>query len=389
MIDLKALLKEMVPLRASDLHIKAGSPPIYRIDGELKRTDLQSLTPEDLLILAKQVLTPGQMDRLNEDLQIDFALGISGTGRYRANFHTQRGSLAMTFRWVPYEIAGLADLDLPDVLDEIALKERGLVLVTGTVGSGKSTTLAAMINLINNTRNAKIITIEDPIEFVHEDRKGMIIQREVGEDTKSFETALRHVLRQDPNVILIGEIRDLATMSIALTAANTGHLVLTTLHTIDAVQTVNRVISFFPPHQHKEIRFLLASCLQSIVSQRLVKRAKTEGRIPAVEVLLCTPTIRDYILDPDQTHLVRQAVQDGVTEYGMQTFDQSLMQLYKDGMIKFEEALRHSSNPSEFDLRASGIEATSDKTWDFFEGRTDEKPSEANGVLPVERGGEA
>ncbi|MFH1278352.1 MAG: type IV pilus twitching motility protein PilT [Candidatus Eisenbacteria bacterium] len=387
MIDLKALLKEMTQLRASDLHVKAGSPPIYRIDGDLRRTDLEELTPEDMLALADQVLMPAQKDILNDEMQVDFAVSLKGVGRFRANFHSQRGSLAMTFRLVPFEIASTADLNLPPVVGEIADKPRGLVLVTGTVGSGKSTTLAAMIDRINRERNAKIITIEDPIEFIHEDRKGLIIQREVGEDTRTFEAALRHVLRQDPNVILIGEIRDVTTMMVALTAANTGHLVLTTLHTIDAMQTINRVISFFPPHQHREIRFLLASSLQAIVSQRLVRRKESEGRIPAVEVLLCTATIRDFILDPEKTPLIRQAIQEGFTEYGMQTFDQSLMQLHKEDRITFEEALRHSSNPSEFDLRVRGIESASDKTWDFFEGRSEEGELAEGSALPL-RGGD-
>ncbi|RPJ43026.1 MAG: type IV pilus twitching motility protein PilT [Candidatus Latescibacterota bacterium] len=385
-MELKALLKEMVTLRASDLHLKAGAPPIYRIDGELRRTDLPALTPEDLLALAEPVLSAGQREILNEELQVDFAVNLPTVARFRANFHTQRGSLAMTFRIVPFTIAGIEELGLPRVVEEIATKPRGLVLVTGTVGSGKSTTLAAMIDRINAGRNAKIITIEDPIEFVHEDRKGLIIQREVGEDTRSFEAALKHILRQDPNVILIGEIRDIGTMSVALTAANTGHLVLSTLHTIDSIQTINRVVSFFPPHQHKEVRFLLASCLQAIVSQRLVRRADGVGRIPAVEVLLCTGTIRDYILDPEKTALIRNAIQEGYTEYGMQSFDQSLMQLYREGKITYEEALRSSSNPSEFDLRVRGIEAASDKTWDFFEGRPGETPGAAPASLSGKRG---
>ncbi|MBN1825902.1 MAG: type IV pilus twitching motility protein PilT [Candidatus Eisenbacteria bacterium] len=383
-MEIRSLLNEMVRLRASDLHIKVDAPPTYRIDGELKRTDLPPLGPEDLLMMADQVLTSHQKDILERDLQVDFAINIPDVARFRANFHTQRGTLAMTFRWVPFEIPSLDQLNLPPVLGDIAGKPRGLVLLTGTVGSGKSTTLAAMIDRINRTRNAKVITIEDPIEFVHTDRKGLVIQREVGDDTHSYRDALKHVLRQDPNVILIGEIRDMETMGVALTAANTGHLVFSTLHTIDAMQTINRVISFFPPHQHKEIRFLLASCLQSIVSLRLIRRADKVGRVPATEVLVATATIRDYILDQEKTTLIRSAMQDGFTEYGMQTFDQSLMKLFKENAISFEDALRHSSNPNEFELRVRGIEATSDKSWDYFEGRSAAPPEEEGEDLKLE-----
>ncbi len=369
MINLNALLKEMVTLRASDLHLKVDAPPVFRIDGELKRSDIGPLDEEDLVDLASQALDENQRKTLDSELGIDFALMVPGVARFRGNIHTQRGSLAMTFRCVPMVIPTIAELHMPPVLEEIAMKPRGLVLVTGTVGSGKSTTLAAMIDIINEKKNSKVITIEDPIEYLHGDKKGFIVQREVGEDTPTYAAALRHVLRQDPNVILIGEIRDEETMSIALTAANTGHLVLTTLHTIDAMQTVNRVISFYPPHQHKEIRFLLASSLQAIISQRLVRRAKSNGRVPAAEILICTAAIKDYIIEPEKTSLIRTAIQEGFTEYGMQTFDQSLMRLYKEEMISFEDALAHASNPSEFDLRVRGIEATSDKTWNVFEGR--------------------
>jgi len=368
-INLNVLLKEMVTLRASDLHLKVGAPPVFRIDGEMRRSDISQLREEDLLALASQALSEEQLKILGDDLGIDFAIMVPGVARFRGNIHTQRGTLAMTFRCVPMVVPTLAELNMPPVLEDIAMKKRGLVLVTGTVGSGKSTSLAAMINLINEKTNSKVITIEDPIEYLHQDKMGFMVQREVGDDTPTYASALRHVLRQDPNVILIGEIRDEETMSVALTAANTGHLVFSTLHTIDAVQTVNRVISFYPPHQHQEIRFLLASSLQAIISQRLVKMAGTEGRIPAAEILVCTAAIKDYIIDPAKTPLIRTAIQEGFTEYGMQTFDQSMMRLYKAEKITFEEALAQATNPSEFDLRARGIEATSDKTWDIFEGK--------------------
>jgi twitching motility protein PilT len=242
------------------------------------------------------------------------------------------------------------------------------MFVTGTVGSGKSTTLAAMVREINENANKNVITIEDPIEFLHQDRKSIINQREIGSDTSSFHEALRHILRQDPDVILVGEIRDALTMEIALMAADTGHLVLSTLHTIDATQTINRVISFFPPHQHQEIRYLLSSTLQAVISQRLVPVKEGKGRVPAVEVMIVTSTIREYIIDPDKAPLIKQAIREGVTSHGMQSFDQSLMQLLTNGSISMEEALKNSSNPHEFALRLKGIHATSDKTWDTFEG---------------------
>jgi twitching motility protein PilT len=365
----KALLEGMKESGASDLHIKVGSPPVYRIDGELKRLAMGPLGPEDVDAILNQSLGEREKQTLESENQVDFALSIPKVARFRANVHRQRGTIAMTLRMVPYVIPTIESLNLPPVLADLALLPRGLVLVTGTVGSGKSTTLAAMIDVINTNRNAKVITIEDPIEYLHSDKKGLLIQREVGDDTPSYSSALKHVLRQDPNVILIGEIRDVDTMSIALTAANTGHLVLSTLHTIDAMQTVNRIISFFPIHQHQEVRFLLASCLQSVVSLRLVRRANGKGRVPAVEVMITTGAIREYLMDPEKIHMIKTAIAEGVTEYGMQAFDQSLMKLYKEGTITLDEAVRNCSNPTEFDLRVRGIEATTDNTWSLFEGK--------------------
>jgi twitching motility protein PilT len=273
----------------------------------------------------------------------------------------------MVFRHVPVDILPLEALGLPDVLQQIALRPRGLILVTGTVGSGKSTTLAGMVQEINRNLNAAIITIEDPIEFLHRDLKSIINQREVGSDTESYNQALKHVLRQDPDVILVGEIRDKETMETALKAADTGHLVFSTLHTIDAMQTVNRVISFFPPHQHQEIRYLLASTIQAVVSQRLLPASNGQGMVPAVEVLTTTGTIRDCIIDEKKTAFLNQAMREGVTQHGMQTFDQALMKLYQDGKVTLEDALRASTNPHEFQLRLKGIEGTSDTSWDGFE----------------------
>jgi len=273
----------------------------------------------------------------------------------------------MVFRHVPVTIRTIEELALPTVIGELALRPRGLILVTGTVGSGKSTTLAAMVQHVNKNLNASIITIEDPIEFLHRDQKAIINQREVGSDTSSYHEALKHVLRQDPDVILVGEIRDKETMEIALKAADTGHLVLSTLHTIDAMQTVNRVISFFPPHQHQEIRYLLASTSQAVISQRLIRSANGDGMVAAVEVMITTATIRECIIDPEKTPLIRQAMREGVVQHKMQTFDQALMKLLQDGSITLDDALRASSNPHELTLRLKGIEGTSDKSWDGFE----------------------
>ena len=367
-MQIKKILEEMINQGGSDLHLKAGLPPVVRVDGKLRHLSLERPSPKDLEDIASQILTPSQKDRFTKTREVDFAFGVSGLARFRANFYVQRGSIAMVFRHVPVNIKSLDELSLPVVLKDIALKPRGLIFVTGTVGSGKSTTLTAMVNEINKTANKNIITIEDPIEFLHHDEKSIINQREIGSDTSSFHEALRHILRQDPDVILIGEIRDALTMEIALMAADTGHLVFSTLHTVDATQTINRVISFFPPHQHQEIRYLLGATLVSVIAQRLIPLQGGKGRVPAVEVMVVTSTIREYIIDPDKTPLITQAIREGVSSHGMQSFDQSLMKLLSDGKISMEEALKNSSNPHEFSLRLKGIQATSDKTWETFEG---------------------
>jgi len=366
-MNIKKILEEMVAQGASDLHLKAGLPPVVRIDGKLRHLNFERPTPKDMEEIANQILTPAQKEKFKRTREVDFAFGVAGLARFRANFYVQRGSIAMVFRHVPVEIKSIDELGLPPILKELALKPRGLIFVTGTVGSGKSTTLAAMVNEINKTANKNIITIEDPIEFLHHDEKSIINQREIGSDTSSFHEALRHILRQDPDVILIGEIRDALTMEIALMAADTGHLVLSTLHTIDATQTINRVISFFPPHQHQEIRYLLSSTLQAVVAQRLIPIKDGKGRVPAVEVMIVTSTIRDYIIDPEKTSLIQQAIKEGVSTHGMQSFDQSLMKLYTEGLISIEEALKNSSNPHEFSLRLKGVQASSDNTWEQFE----------------------
>lgn len=366
-MNIKALLEKMIELGASDLHIKPGIPPVVRVHGILQRTNYPAPTPQDMEEVAKKVLTPLQREKFESTREVDFAFGVTGLARFRANFYVQRSSIAMVFRHVPVTILTIDELGLPSIIRDLGLRPRGMVLVTGTVGSGKSTTMAAMIQAINQTMNSSIITIEDPIEFLHRDDKSIINQREVGSDTSSFNEALRHVLRQDPNVIMIGEIRDVETMEIALKAADTGHLVLSTLHTIDAPQTINRIISFFPPHHHQEIRYLLASTLQGVISQRLIRSSDGLARVPAVEILVSTGTVRDCIINPEKTPLLHQVMRESVTSHSMQTFDQALMKLYQDGVVTLDDALRASSKPHELTLRLKGIQATSDQSWQQFE----------------------
>ena len=366
-MDIKKILKEMINRGASALHLKVATPPVLRINGTLVHADYAPPSVQDMVAMAQQILTPSQRETFENTREIDFAFGVPGVARFRANFYVQRGSVAMVFRHVPVEIKTTEELGLPDVVKTLAMKPRGLVLITGTVGSGKSTTLASIVDIINRESARHVITIEDPIEFLHRDRRSIISQREIGCDTGSYAEALKHVLRQDPDVILIGEIRDAESMKIALTAADTGHLVLSTMHTIDATQTISRIISFFPPHQHQEIRFLLASSMQAVVSQRLVADAEGLNRFVAAEILIATSTIRDYIREPEKTVMIRQAIQEGFVQYQMQTFDQALMQLYKEGKISLDDATHASSNPHEFALRVKGIQASSDSTWERFE----------------------
>ncbi len=366
-LDIKRILSEMIARGASDLHLKVASPPILRVNGRLNMLDMPAPSVQDMVGVAQQILTPTQREQFEKTREIDFAFGVPGVARFRANFYVQRGSIAMVFRHVPVEIKTLEELGLPPVLRDLALKPRGLILVTGTVGSGKSTTLASLVDIINTECHSHVITIEDPIEFLHKDKQSIISQREVGADTGSYADALKYILRQDPDAILIGEIRDAESMTVALTAADTGHLVLSTMHTIDATQTISRIISFFPPHQHQERRYLLASTLQAVASQRLVADPHGERRYPAVEVMINTSSIREYIREPEKTVMIRQAIQEGVVQYQMQTFDQSLMQLYKTGKISLDAAMHASSNPHELSLRIKGIQASSDTTWERFE----------------------
>jgi twitching motility protein PilT len=358
--NFKQAISQMVQRSASDLLLKVGRPPAIRLNGELTSLNMQPLRPEDLKTLAEQIMTPRQIKEFAERKEADFAIGVPGVGRFRTNIYQQRGTLAFALRSIPYEVKSIQELHLPEVMEEVALKPRGLVLVTGITGSGKSTALAAMVNHINRHRRVNIITIEDPIEFLHRDAMSNISQREVGSDTLSFATALRHVLRQDPDVILIGEIRDQETLDTALKAADTGHLVFSTLHTTDATQSINRVLSFYPPHQHTEIRSVLSTALAAICSLRLVPRSDGRGRVPACEVLINTAAVAENIRDVAKALNIPDLIAEGAMSYRMQNFDQSLMAWYKAGAISYESALFYASNPSEFALRASGISSSSD-----------------------------
>jgi len=328
----------------------------------------EPLSPEELRKTAQQIMTKDQQEEFIRTKELDFAIGVSGLARFRVNVYMQRGSVAIAMRTIPPSIKRIDELNVPQVLKDIALKHRGLILCTGTTGSGKSTTLAAMIEHINENISKNIITIEDPIEFLFRDKKSVISQRELGMDTHSFANALKHVMRQDPDVILIGEIRDKDTMDVALKSADTGHLVLSTLHTLNASETINRIISFYPPHQQQHIRVLLSATMIGVISLRLLARADEKGRVPAVEIMIVTPTIKEYILDPVKTLLIPTAIDEG-SQYHMQSFDQSIMKLYSEGVISYEDAMANVTNPDEFNLKLRGIKGTSEAGWTDFEGR--------------------
>lgn len=361
--DFKATITELVKRAGSDLHIKVGRPPMLRIRGDLIELKRSPLKPAQLKALAEQIMTPRQVKEFAEMKEADFAIGVPGVGRFRTNVFQQRGTLSFVFRAIPYQVKSTDELNLPKILNDIATKPRGLVLVTGITGSGKSTALASMLDYINRSRACNIITIEDPIEFLHKDAKSTISQREVGSDTLSFEGALRHVLRQDPDVIMIGEIRDLTTLDTAMKAADTGHLVFSTLHTTDATQTVNRVISFFPPHEHDAVRNLLSTCLNAVISLRLVPTKDGKTRVPACEILINTAAVKENIRDSEKALAIPSLIKEGGVQYGMQSFDQSLMDWYRKDVISYDDAVFYSSNPSEFALKVSGIDATSDRTF--------------------------
>ena len=366
-LKLDEILELGVKGGASDIHLKAGLPPMFRVDGTLvSQRDGERLEPAHLHELARGLMNEGQREHYEAQREVDLSYGVPGLGRFRVNVFQQRGSVGMVLRVIPFGVKSLAELHLPAAVEAIARENRGLVLVTGSTGSGKSTTLAAMLDAINAERTCHIMTIEDPIEFLIRDRRSIVNQREIGVDTLSFANALRAALRQDPDVVLVGEMRDFETIETAITAAETGHLVMSTLHTLDATETINRIISVFPPHQQQQIRLQLAGILKAVISQRLVPRADGKGRVPALEVMVSTGLVRECIADKERTAELPDIIAKGFSSYGMQTFDQSLMQLVKQELVTFEEALRHVSNPDDFKLRFGGIASTSDTSWSEF-----------------------
>jgi twitching motility protein PilT len=373
-MELNEILQVALRGSASDIHLKAGLPPMFRVDGQLvPLKDGRRLTAEEVARMGHGVMNDFQKEKFKQTNEVDLAYGVPGLGRFRVNVFQQRGAIGAVFRVIPFKISTVRELLLPPVIEQIALDRRGLILVTGSTGSGKSTTLAAMIDHINANETNHVMTIEDPIEFLIRDKRSLINQREVGVDTLSFGQALKSALRQDPDVILVGEMRDLETIETALTAAETGHLVLSTLHTIDATETINRIVSAFPPFQQKQVRVQLASVLKAVISQRLVPRADGKGRVAAVEILKNTARVRELIEDKDRTKEIHDAIAQGHQAYGMQTFDQSLMSLVHQGLVSFEEAKRQATNPDDFALRFSGISGTSDSKWDDF----DQKPQQS------------
>ena len=346
---------------ASDIHLRVGIPPMLRIQGKfVPLRDFARLTPEETANMAAAIMNKVQKEKFARTMELDMAYGVRGLGRFRANIFRQRMTLGLVFRTISSKILSFEELNLPPILSKIADEHRGLVLVTGTTGSGKSTTLAAIIDYINNSRSGHILTIEDPIEFMHRDKRCIVSQREVGTDTTTYGAALKAALRQDPDVILVGEMRDLETVEIAMAAAETGHLVMSTLHTMNAAETITRIISLFPPHHQDGVRLELGGILRAVISQRLVPRADGKGRVPALEIMINTGRIREFIENKSRVKEIPDAIASGASTYGTQTFDQSLFKSYKAGLITYEDALKNSSNPDDFALRVSGVVGSSD-----------------------------
>jgi len=367
-MNVNDLLKIAVERKASDLHLKVGGHPVLRVDGALlPLPEIKRLMQEDTIAMAFSMMNARQKQRFKDEFEIDIAYSVPGLGRFRCNIFQQRGTVGLVLRVIPGRILTIRELTLPPVLERICEESRGLVLCTGTTGSGKSTSLASMIDFINSGRSEHIVTIEDPVEFLHRDKKSIVNQREIDVDTRTFSGALRSAMRQDPDVILVGEMRDYETIETALLAAETGHLVFSTLHTLDATETINRIIAVFPPHHQKQIRIQLGQVLKAVISLRLLPRADGSGRVPAAEVMIVTPYIRDCIENKEKTKYIREQIALGTSQYGMQTFDQSLFQLYKAGLITLEEAIRRASNPDEFKLKIQGVQFTSDASREEME----------------------
>lgn len=369
MIHIDDICRTALHKEASDIHLKVGAPPFFRRFGKLGPDDAYlPLSDDDLREIIAEMTDESQRARLQADRQLDLGYGNDDLGRFRVNIYHQRGEVRVAMRAIPSHIRSLEELRLPKIVTQLTHESRGLILVTGTTGSGKSTTLASMIDLLNQTEALHIVTVEDPIEYTHTDKLSIISQREVGVDVPSFAAGLKGALRQDPDVILVGEMRDLETIETAIMSAETGHLVMSTLHTLDAPETVTRVIQAFPDHQREQIRVVLSSVLKGIISQRLVPKADGSGLVPAVEILVNTALVRDIIKDPERSpRELTDAISKGHISYGTQTFDQSLMSLYRTNLITYEEALAQATNPDDFALQVSGITSTSDARWENFD----------------------
>ncbi|MDO5576853.1 MAG: PilT/PilU family type 4a pilus ATPase [Fibrobacter sp.] len=357
-----SFLKLMVDKNASDLHMRVGVIPVMRVDGGLFRLNTEAVGLDEMNDVIQHMMTPEQYKNYSLNKEIDFAIGVNGLGRFRVNAYHQRGTPSLAIRFIKTTAPEFSKLLLPETILDIAMHKRGLILVTGTTGSGKSTLLASMVEHINKNTSSNIITIEDPIEFLYKDNRSIIAQREIGTDADTFSSALRGSFRQDPDIILIGEIRDSTTMETAMSAADTGHLVMSTLHTMNTVETITRIISFFPPHQHDQIRLVLSNVLVAIISLRLLPR-QGGGRIPAAEILVNNANISELILKPQSSHELFEAIAEGYTQYGSQTFDQSLLQLYRDDYITLQTARQYANNPDDFDLKVSGVQSASDSSW--------------------------
>jgi twitching motility protein PilT len=354
-MQIDTLVSKLVEMEGSDLHLKVGAPPAVRTHGLLEHMEgYEVLQPADTESIIQDIMSEKLLEEFEETGEADFSYAAQGVGRFRVNAFRQRGSVSIVMRFIPFGVPKFEDLNLPEAIGKLAKEERGIVLVTGTTGSGKSTTLASMINLVNRTVSKHIMTIEDPIEFLHRDEKCIINQREVGTDTESYARALKRVLRQDPDIILIGEIRDSESAQIALSAAETGHLVLSTLHTLDATETINRMIDLFPPHERMQVRAMLAGTLRGIIGQRLIRTKDGKGRAAACEIMVTTGRIRDFILDPDQTGQIQTAISEG-EYYGMQTFDQALLKLIEEDRVSYQEALHVASRPQDFKLMVQSL----------------------------------